>query len=66
MITNHVLSTVSPSLLGLSSLGFDFLRIRRIRQHLQFIAEDDKLLIQDGAQLSDSELTETLAERGLL
>ncbi|KAJ2936563.1 hypothetical protein H1R20_g540, partial [Candolleomyces eurysporus] len=57
--------TAICSLLGLSTLGIDFLRTRRIRQHLQFIAEDDKLLIQDGAQLSDNELTETLAERGL-
>lgn len=59
-------STAICSLLGLSTLGFDALRIRRIRKHLEFIAEDDKLLQEEGLKLSDKDLDDALAERGLL
>lgn len=60
-------STAICSLLGLSTLGVDALRIRRIRKHLEFIAEDDKLLLQDGGvKLNDKDLEDALAERGLL
>ncbi|KXN90208.1 hypothetical protein AN958_04698 [Leucoagaricus sp. SymC.cos] len=54
------------SLLGLSTLGFDALRIHRIRRRLEFLAEDDRLLLQDKPKLSEKELTEALEERGLL
>jgi hypothetical protein len=55
------------SLLGLSTIGIDFLRIRRIKRHLDFIAMDDKLLLQNdaGINLSNRELQEALKERGL-
>ncbi|KAG2015947.1 hypothetical protein CC2G_009165 [Coprinopsis cinerea AmutBmut pab1-1] len=57
--------TTLCSVLGLSTLGMDALRIRRIRQRLTFITEDDSLLMQDHATLSDHEVKEALAERGL-
>src|SRR5258707_14814773 len=55
------------SLLGLSTIGIDFLRIRRIKHHLNFITMDDKLLSQNdaGKILSNQELKEALEERGL-
>ncbi|GLB37235.1 putative LETM1-like protein [Lyophyllum shimeji] len=55
-------------LLRLSTIGFDALRIRRIRNHLQFIAEDDRLLIQDDLlhRLSPKGLEEALQERGII
>ncbi|KAF6760010.1 hypothetical protein DFP72DRAFT_1096101 [Ephemerocybe angulata] len=58
--------TAVCSLLGLSTLGPDALRLRRIRKHLEFIAEDDSLLLKDQLQLSERDLTDALAERGLL
>ncbi|KAF5351981.1 hypothetical protein D9756_007385 [Leucocoprinus leucothites] len=58
--------TVICGLLGLSTLGFDALRIHRIRRRLDFLAEDDRLLLQDKPDLSEKELTEALEERGLV
>lgn len=52
-------------LLGLSTLGVDALRIHRIRRRLNFLAEDDRLLIQDKPNLSEKELAEALEERGM-
>ncbi|RDB25375.1 LETM1 and EF-hand domain-containing protein 1, mitochondrial [Hypsizygus marmoreus] len=54
--------------LGLSTVGFDALRIRRIRKHLEFLIEDDKLLIQGNliTRLSPKRLKEALQERGIL
>lgn len=55
------------SLLRLSTVGIDALRIRRIRKHLDFLAIDDQLLIQDNVlhQLSEKSLEEALEERGM-
>ena len=58
--------TTICSLLGLSTLGIDALRIRRIRKHLEFISEDDNHLNHDQLKLRDVEVKEALAERGLL
>ncbi|KAG5716312.1 hypothetical protein E4T56_gene10699 [Termitomyces sp. T112] len=54
--------------LRISTVGIDALRTRRIQKHLQFIAEDDQLLIQDRRldDLSPKELEETLGERGII
>ncbi|KAG5653622.1 hypothetical protein H0H81_011848 [Sphagnurus paluster] len=54
-------------ILRLSTIGFDALRIRRIRHHLQFIALDDQLLVQDKLlqRLSRKGLEEALQERGM-
>lgn len=54
-------------ILRLSTLGFDGLRIRRIRRHLEFLAVDDQLLLQDGllGRLSENDLNEALEERGM-
>ncbi|TFK25480.1 hypothetical protein FA15DRAFT_668353 [Coprinopsis marcescibilis] len=57
--------TALCSALGLSTLGIDALRIRRIRQRLAFLAEDDQLLLQDNLSLSSQEVKEALSERGL-
>lgn len=53
------------SLLGLSTIGIDALRIRRIRRHLEFVTRDDQLLMQHTASLSHRELREALEERGM-
>ncbi|KAF9451264.1 hypothetical protein P691DRAFT_796989 [Macrolepiota fuliginosa MF-IS2] len=58
--------TAICGLLGLSTIGFDALRIHRIRHHLDFLAEDDRLLLQDNPVLSEKELTEALEERGII
>ncbi|KAG6857270.1 hypothetical protein H0H87_007103 [Tephrocybe sp. NHM501043] len=54
-------------ILRVSTVGIDFLRIHRIKNHLRFIAEDDKLLAQDKLldKLSPKDLEETLGERGM-
>jgi LETM1 and EF-hand domain-containing protein 1 len=52
-------------LLGLTSFGFDALRVYRIKRHLDFLAEDDRFLLQDKPQLSQGELNQALEERGL-
>lgn len=56
-------------ILGLSSLGlgFDAVRIRRIRRHLQFIGQDDLLISQDNLVgcLSEGDLDKALRERGM-
>ena len=54
-------------LLGHSSWGFSALRLRRIQRHLQQVAEDDALLIQEdmGKHLSQAELQAALDERGM-
>jgi LETM1-like protein len=54
-------------LLRLSTVGFNALRIRRIRRHVEFLAVDDQLLLQDGllGQLSEKDLDEALEERGM-
>ncbi|KAF4621012.1 hypothetical protein D9613_000592 [Agrocybe pediades] len=57
--------TAVCGLLGLSTIGIDFLRIRRIRHRLEFITRDDQLLLQDNKQLSQRELIEALEERGI-
>jgi len=43
------------------------MRVRRIRRHMEFISSDDELLTREdmGTNLSFSELTEALQERGL-
>ncbi|KAF8891675.1 hypothetical protein BD779DRAFT_1610433 [Infundibulicybe gibba] len=55
-------------LLRLSTIGVDALRIRRIRRHLEFLAEDDRLLVQDNlpGHLSERGLNEALEERGFI
>ncbi|KAH6914121.1 hypothetical protein BKA70DRAFT_1558131 [Coprinopsis sp. MPI-PUGE-AT-0042] len=58
--------TTICSVLGLSTLGVDALRIRRIRKHLEFISQDDMHLNEGQVKLSDTEVKEALAERGLL
>ncbi|PPQ65014.1 hypothetical protein CVT26_015723 [Gymnopilus dilepis] len=57
--------TAVCGLLGLSTIGFDALRIRRIRRHLEFITRDDQLLLQDNKTLSHREVVEALEERGI-
>ncbi|KAF9047288.1 hypothetical protein BJ165DRAFT_1082310 [Panaeolus papilionaceus] len=58
--------TAVCGLLGLSTIGPDFLRIRRIKQRLQFILNDDTLLLADpNAPISNRELKEALEERGI-
>jgi LETM1 and EF-hand domain-containing protein 1 len=61
-------SSAVCQLLRLSSLGPNKLRISRIRRHLEWIAKDDALLIQEGMgqQLSHPELDEALLERGIV
>lgn len=55
------------SLLGISTIGIDFLRIRRIKRHLDFITRDDMLLAQNDASkyLSAHDLKEAVEERGM-
>lgn len=54
-------------MLRLATVGIDAIRIRRIRNHLQFITLDDNLLLRDNAleNLSAREVNEALEERGL-
>ncbi|KAG6878534.1 hypothetical protein C0993_004432 [Termitomyces sp. T159_Od127] len=54
-------------ILRISTVGIDPLRIRRIQNHLKFIAEDDQLLIQDRLldHMTPRELEEALGERGM-
>ncbi|KAG6891734.1 hypothetical protein C0992_006154 [Termitomyces sp. T32_za158] len=54
-------------ILRISTVGIDSLRIRRIQNHLKFIAEDDQLLIQDRLldHMFPKELEEALGERGM-
>ena len=54
-------------LLKLSTVGFTAFRIRRIRHHLEFLAVDDRLLLQDSllGRLSEKDLDEALEERGM-
>ncbi|KAJ3567051.1 hypothetical protein NP233_g6612 [Leucocoprinus birnbaumii] len=65
-IRSDTAPTVICGLLGLSTLGVDALRIHRIRRRLNFLAEDDRLLIQDKPNLSEKELAEALEERGIV
>ncbi|KAG5646301.1 hypothetical protein DXG03_003898 [Asterophora parasitica] len=60
-------STAVCAVLRLPTAGFDALRIRRIRNHLQFLARDDQLILQDSLleRLSPRGLEEALQERGL-
>ncbi|KAF9484466.1 hypothetical protein BDN70DRAFT_872480 [Pholiota conissans] len=51
--------------LGLSTIGFDALRLRRIRKHLSFIARDDEKLLEDSTPLSRRALVEAIEERGI-
>jgi len=53
-------------ILRLSTSGIDVLRMRRIRQHLSFIAEDDQFLLHDKPALSEQDLNEALEERGII
>lgn len=53
------------SILRLSTFGIDILRIRRIRKHLSFIAEDDQFLLHDKLSFSEKDLDEALEERGM-
>ncbi|KAF8972955.1 hypothetical protein BDZ97DRAFT_1912558 [Flammula alnicola] len=57
--------TAVCGLLGLSTIGLDILRMRRIRRHLEFITRDDQMLLRDTRTLSRRELTEALEERGI-
>jgi hypothetical protein len=59
---------VTFRLLRLPTAGFDALRIRRIKRHLEFLSADDQLLLQDGllGRLSEKDLDEALEERGML
>jgi len=63
-------STAMCRILGLSSLslGFDAIRIRRVRRHLQFIGQDDQLISQDNLVgcLSERDLDQALRERGII
>ncbi|KAF9529300.1 hypothetical protein CPB83DRAFT_812685 [Crepidotus variabilis] len=60
--------TAISGLLGLSTLGGDFLSARRIRRHLDFISKDDQLLLESGPDtfLTVRELKEALEERGMI
>ncbi|KAJ7124905.1 hypothetical protein C8R44DRAFT_781756 [Mycena epipterygia] len=54
-------------LLRLSTSGIDFLRVRRIRNHLTFIEKDDTLLLTEGlVGLSPQDLAQALNERGII
>lgn len=55
-------------MLRLATVGIDAIRIRRIRNHLQFITLDDNLLLRDNAleNLSAREVNEALEERGFI
>ncbi|KAL0956080.1 hypothetical protein HGRIS_002249 [Hohenbuehelia grisea] len=55
-------------LMRLSTIGPDVLRRHRIKRHLQFISEDDKLLSSEamGKHLSPGELYAALEERGII
>ncbi|KAG6820879.1 hypothetical protein H0H93_010223 [Arthromyces matolae] len=66
-LTSSGASVAVCGVLRLSTSGIDALRIRRIRNHFEFIAEDDRLLLQDDLinQLSTKELEEILGERGM-
>lgn len=59
----HVFSRV----LGLRTWGLQFQRRRRIEKHLQFIAEDDRLLGEHDSlsTLTPEELDHALRERGM-
>ncbi|KAF9456627.1 hypothetical protein BDZ94DRAFT_1275167 [Collybia nuda] len=61
-------ATAFCGLLRLSTVGIDSLRIRRIRNHLDFLAIDDQLLIQDNIfhRLSEKSIEEALEERGII
>lgn len=52
-------------MLGLSTIGIDALRVRRIQKHLAFIARDDEMLLRDSTPLSLRALVEALEERGM-
>ncbi|KAJ7209544.1 hypothetical protein GGX14DRAFT_543130 [Mycena pura] len=55
------------AILGLSTSGIDYLRIRRIRRHLTFIEKDDTFLTQDGIRgLSAQDIMQALHERGII
>ena len=49
------------------TLGLKSLPLHRVRRHLDYIAQDDALLLQEGLgeRLTDSELREALEERGM-
>ena len=55
------------SVLGLSTVGPRPMRIRRIKQHLTIIGEDDALLLQENAisSLRQNDLRDALEERGM-
>ncbi|KAF7321488.1 Letm1 RBD domain-containing protein [Mycena kentingensis (nom. inval.)] len=53
-------------LLGISTMGPDFLRLRRIQKHLSFIQEDDGFLSRDSRNMSASDLAQALRERGIV
>ncbi|CCM00697.1 uncharacterized protein FIBRA_02736 [Fibroporia radiculosa] len=54
--------------LSLSTLGPNALRMRRLRQHLSAIAQDDALLRHEsfGKMLSHAELRDAIEERGII
>ncbi|CAL1707995.1 unnamed protein product [Somion occarium] len=54
--------------LGLSTFAPRPIRIRRVKRHLNFISEDDALLIRENGilSLSEADLRDALEERGLL
>lgn len=55
------------SVLGLSTVGPRPMRIRRIKQHLAIIGEDDALLLRENAisSLRENDLRDALEERGM-
>ncbi|PPQ99721.1 hypothetical protein CVT24_009704 [Panaeolus cyanescens] len=58
--------TAVCGLLGLSTLGPDFMRIRRIKHRLEFLLKDDSLLLADpAAPMSHRELKQALEERAI-
>ncbi|KAJ4468237.1 hypothetical protein J3R30DRAFT_1686968 [Lentinula aciculospora] len=61
-------ATVVCGLLRLPTFGNDLLRTWRIRRHLHFIQNDDRLLIQNKLEddLSDHDVAQALEERGFI
>ncbi|KAJ3753599.1 hypothetical protein EV360DRAFT_53206 [Lentinula raphanica] len=60
-------AALACSLLRLPTFGNDLLRTWRIRRHLHFIQNDDRLLISEKSvdSLSDQDVAQALEERGL-
>ncbi|KAG7090854.1 hypothetical protein E1B28_009936 [Marasmius oreades] len=61
-------ATMVCSILRLPTFGIDLLRLWRIRRHLRFISNDDRLLIHDDVlkTLTKEDLYQAVAERGFV